>query len=274
MLKRKFHILTLILLTLSCLLAFFVLAEPLDVDNDAPRWNDVSASAVIDDLWYEREEPGVAYLSGHFNLLNLDFNRSINYFGEFRLAILGYAFDEKIPFSGRVPSHAHNTDSYFTMSKTLALHVDRTNAERDRRHTMLGSVTLNVPTRGNLVDSWQAIYSKEFTHRPLSLHGIGPTKNEDTFSTDFYGNAGDTWKSLLITDAPYEEVLWYVQGPGDTSPHGAYIEVDSPGAGESTKATMSYRFPENVDGQYRIWAEIWRNDGSNYWLYYTVHVSD
>lgn len=136
---------------------------------------------------------------------------------------------------------------------------------------MLGTVWLNAYTR--VTESWQANFTVDFDHNPQSIVGIGPTKNGETFSTDFYSNPGKTWESLLITDASYDEVLWYVQAPGDTNP-GTYIEVDSGGVGEITKATMSYTFPEDVEGAYKIRAEIWRNDGTSYWQYYTVWISD
>ncbi|MCE2399782.1 hypothetical protein J4G08_02715 [Candidatus Poribacteria bacterium] len=69
---------------------------------------------------------------------------------------------------------------------------------------------------------------------------------------------------------PFDEVLWYVQAPGDTKP-GTNVQVDS-GDGDTT--TMSYTFPEGIRGAYRIRAEIWRNDGTGYWEYYTVDVAD
>ena len=154
----------------------------------------------------------------------------------------------------------------------LSLHVDRTGAPRNEDHTMKGTVTLRCdhPRLANRQDTWQADFEVDFTHRPLGVVGIGPTTNGVDFDDDFSANAGDSWESLLITDMPFDEVLWYVQAPGDTKP-GTNVQVDS-GDGDTT--TMSYTFPEGIRGAYRIRAEIWRNDGTGYWEYYTVDVAD
>jgi hypothetical protein len=205
-------------------------------------------------------------LSGYVEIVNYEPKVKPNYDWGFRLEILGYGWDEKLPGSGRI-----GASNLLYVPETINLNVDRTGAPRGEEHTMLGTVWLNAYTR--VTESWQANFTVDFDHNPQSIVGIGPTKNGETFSTDFYSNPGKTWESLLITDTSYDEVLWYVQAPGDTNP-GTYIEVDSGGVGEITKATMSYTFPEDVEGAYKIRAEIWRNDGTSYWQYYTVWVSD
>ena len=158
------------------------------------------------------QEPGVAYFNGMFMFHNSGV-KSHGYSGEFRLEILGYLADEKDPFSGSIKKNGK--EGYVGMRFWhLSLPVDRTGAPRDENHKMKGTITLKVNHPiGNGQDTWQADYEVRFSHSPLDIVGIGPTRNGEDFSNDYSANSGDSWESLMITDAPYDTVWWYVTTP-------------------------------------------------------------
>ena len=212
-------------------------------------------------------------MSGSVELVNYDSEVNNAFDWGFRLEILGYGFDEKLPGNGNIKDNGNT----FNRSETISLHVDRTHALRDERHTMRGTVWLNVehPRRWNQTDAWQANFDVKFLHTPHAIVGLGPTKNGVDFvdnARGFYAAPGDTRDSLLITDAPYSQVYWYVRAPNDTT-YGTNVEVDG-GDGKTSKATMRYTFPEDVEGTYKIIAYIYRWDLSVYELSYSVWVSD
>ncbi len=226
----------------------------------------------LHNLEYNGEEPGIAYLGG-LVMFNNKGIKSHRYDGDFRLEILGYSRDEKMPFSGTIEKSG-KVGAADLIFENLSLPVDRTDAPREQKHKMKGTITLRVyHPIGTGKDQWQADHELNFYHDPIASVGIGPTTNGEDFTRGYLANAGDSWNSLLITDAPYDEVLWYVQAPGEDFP-GTYKEVDSGGFGDKTKATMSNFFPTNINksAYFTIWAEIWRRNGSGYYKYYKVWV--
>ena len=92
-------------------------------------------------------------------------------------------------------------------------------------------------------------------------------------------NSERDWQSLVITDALYSSVYWYVKAPGDTSSFGTQVETDI-GDGVVNRATMTYSFPDDVGGpgaegaNYEITAYVYRWDQTVYWDSYTVWVDD
>lgn len=273
-LKRKARLVLSLIIINTCLITiplFAVLDS--DVGFGKKFATNVWGYVQLHTLEYNGEEPGIAYLGGLVMFLN-EGVRSHNYDGEFRLEILGYSRDEKIPFSGKIEKSGKDgaADLIF---KNLSLPVDRTDAPREQEHTMRGTITLRVyHPIGTGKDQWQANHDFDFYHDPIASVGIGPATGDGTdFTRDYLANAGDSWDSLLITDAPYDEVLWYVQAPGEDFP-GTYKEVDAGIVGDMTRATMSNTFPAEIDqsGYFTIRAEIWRNDGSGYYKSYNVWV--
>ncbi len=270
--------LTLSLITLSCLLTFPLFAEPLDRDNKPAKVNSVYGDVSVDDLWYNNQEPGVAYLRGSIELIHYNPKVKNEFDWGFRLEIVGYGFDEN-GFDEKDDHYGTigGTNNIFTRSQTISLHVDRTHARRGERHEMLGTVWLNVkhPRHRNNVDAWQANFKVRFNHNPNPIVGLGPTTNGVDFvdnARGFFASPGGTQESLLITDAPYSQVYWYVKKPKDKT-YGPNVQIDV-GNGEMTKATMRYDFPENIEGTYKIIAYIYRWDLSVYELNYSVWVDD
>lgn len=276
----------------ACSLTLPLFAQ-LAVDDHPPNKRDrnqnvifnVSASAVLDDLWYDSSGLGFVNLSGNMTIFNLDRHRSYGYYGDYRLDIRKHVredrFDPLHPdarydlLPGTVPKFTDGTDNLLTFPKTINLQVDCTGAQEDVQYTMFANVTLNL-TLNNRTESWKIQeYKKNFWHTPEGVDGIGPTDEAgENFIDACDANAGEEWHSLLITDATYDEVLWYVHEPGDNSIAGTYIEVDSGGAGNLTNATMTYRFPADItkNAYFKIRAEIWRNDGTGYEEFYQVWV--
>lgn len=263
----------------SCFLTFPLFAQ-LAEDNHPPKedaWGNpkvnLYVSATIDTLYYDNLEPGVAYLSGTIEMVNYDAKESYNYDGDLRLDINpsrddqhAPSPDKKILFSGKL-----KVGEIFRKTFYASRHVDATGTTRGDWWKLQGTLTIRLPKD----QTWSANYVNPdpFLHDPVSARGIGPTKNGEDFSTDFNARAGEEWKSLLVTDAPYDEVLWWIQAPGDAGP-GTNVAVDGGGDGNLIRATMSYTFPENIVGVYTIKAEICRNDGSGYERSYDVWVGD
>ena len=152
---------------------------------------------------------------------------------------------------------------------------------------MSAAITLNA-TIGGVTETWainNPTYKSNFTHNPETveeeIHGLAPTKDGETFSGDCTANTNNerNWQSLVITDAPYSSVYWYVKAPGDTSSFGTHVETDH-GNGVEKRATMTYSFPDDVGGPgeesayYEITAYVYRWDQTVYWNSYKVWVHD
>ncbi len=91
----------------------------------------------------------------------------------------------------------------------------------------------------------------------------------------YAANPGDSHEAVLITDAPYSSVTWYVNAPGDVSGTlgsnmGSTYAQDS----GSTEASFSYTFPSGAmhTGDYTITAYIYRANQTVYQESYTVTV--
>ncbi len=273
-----------VLIVLSCLLTLPVFAQ-LAIDNhpsEEDAWGNakinVYVSASIDSLYYDGMKPGVAYVSGTLEMVNYDDEESYSWNGDLRLDVLpsgddpnqgAPCCDEKEPFSGTL-----NPGDVFSTTYYASVHVDRTGTQRGQWWRLKGTITVYLPED----QQWQADYDDvTFFHDPGGSVGIGPMTNGD-FSEDFTGDVGDSWDSLMITDAPYDEIWWYVKPPWDTSYYGTDEEIDE-GNGEDRRATMTYTFPaypEDYDGNNRyftITAYVYRWDGSVYEKHYDVLVN-
>lgn len=197
--------------------------------------------------------------------------------------------DAKEPVSGSVEKYADPwRDTSTSFSKSVNLHIDclgGTEITPGIELTMSASITLNA-TIGGTTETWQVDgYTSSFTHQPEQdeeeISGLGPTKDGETFSDDCTCNLNSErdWQSLVITDAPYSSVYWYVKAPADTSGHGTHVETDH-GDGVEKRATMTYAFPDDVGAPgeegayYEITAYVYRWDQSVYWNSYQVWVDD
>ena len=281
---------------LSCFLTPCVFAA-LDTDDHEAKKIDVSASVSIDSLSYDSSGAGVAYLNGSFSLYNFDVRRRCFYTGELRLEILEpvrenvwntLTPDAKEPVSGSLEKYADPwRDTSTSFSRSVNLHIDCLAPQpiKGQEYTMSASITLNA-TIGGTTETWQVNGCRSnFTHQPEQdeeeISGLGPTKDGETFSGDCTANTNNerNWQSLVITDAPYSSVYWYVKAPGDTSSFGTHIETDH-GNGVEKRATMTYSFPDDVGGPgeeaayYEITAYVYRWDQTVYWNSYQVWVHD
>ena len=132
----------------------------------------------------------------------------------------------------------------------------------------------------NTEETWSTTYTEEFTHKPTSAHGLGPTSSAtgETFSNGCNCTGGDEWHSLMITDTPFSQIYWYVKAPGDTSAHGD-LKTTVDGDGTERNSVFTYTFPDD-DGLpgtgsfYEITAYVYRWDQSVYWESYSVWVVD
>ena len=127
-------------------------------------------------------------------------------------------------------------------------------------------------------ETWSTSYTAKFTHEPTSDHGLGPTTDGETFSGDCSCTGGDEWDSLMITDAPYSQIYWYVKAPGDTSAHGT-LESTVDRDGTERNSVFTYTFPEDdglpgTGSSYEITAYVYRWDQSVYWESYSIFVED
>ena len=134
---------------------------------------------------------------------------------------------------------------------------------------------------GNTEETWainKPTYKEDFDHWPTSSHGLGPTTNGETFSKGCTTTGGKAWDSLMITDAPFSQIYWYVKAPGDTTAHGSQEEIVN-GDGGERKSVFTHPFPKQ-DGLlgtgsfYEITAYVYRWDQSVYWESYKVFVED
>jgi hypothetical protein len=273
----------------------------LAIDDHAANNIGVAAEVSIDSLSYDPSGAGVAYLSSTFALQNFDDDNKCFYTGELRLEILKpkgdgtyftYIPDAKEPISGSLENATkHWSDTYIDMSESTSLYIDCLSGLEEiipgMQLTMSASITLNA-TIGGTTETWainNPTYKSDFTHEPETdeeeIHGLGPTKDGETFSDDCtcnFNNERD-WQSLVITDTLYSSVYWYVKAPGDTSAHGTHVETDW-GDGVERNATMTYSFPDDVGGPgeeaayYEITAYVYRWDQTVYWDSYKVWVHD
>ncbi len=226
--------------------------------------------------------------------MNYHPRESCSYTGEIRMEIfkptekgnLTYLPHAEKEVSGYLKSWNENRDNdeiIDSFSESLSLNIDCLSGpediEVDDDLEALLSITLRV-TIPNTEETWSTTYTAEFTHSPTSAHGLGPTATEDgdTFSNDCDCNGGDVWYSLMITDAPYSQIYWYVKGPKDTSALGN-LEDTVDGDGAERNSVFKYEFPKQ-DGLpgtgsfYTITAYVYRIDLSVYWKSYTVWVVD
>lgn len=278
----------------SCFPVFAWLAK----DDHAPDKLAVDVSVTIDSLYYDTSGAGVAYLSGSFFVYNFHPVRTCSYDGELRLEILKPLGDGK--FQTHTPDSKENVDGtleendddarvddiYDSFSKSTNIHVDCLDPKpiAGVDYIMSASITLNV-TQWGTTEPWgvnDPPYESGFTYLPEmnaeEPHGLGPTKDGETFSGDCTSNLNNEsdWQSLMITDTAYSSVYWYVKAPGDTSEHGTWVETDH-GDGVVRNATMTYTFPDDVPGtgaSYEITAYVYRWDQSVYWDSYKVWVED
>jgi len=280
----------------------------LATDNHAAEDIDASVSVSIDSLSYDPSGAGVAYLSGSFFVYNYHTSKKLFYNGELRLEILEpkgdgtyftFSPDSKENVSGNLKKNDEDSyigDVYDSFSKSTSSYIDCLSGGRDggkpkagNRYTMSAAITLNA-TIGRTTETWEVnnpTLKIDFTHNPETdveeIIGIGPTTTGTEFSDDCTCNLNTErdWQSLMITDAPYDEVYWYVKAPGDTSDLGEYLEEEvDHGDGVETRATMTYPFPDDVGGPgeeaayYKITAYVYRWDGTVYWESYQVYVHD
>ncbi len=293
---------------LSCWLPASVFAW-LAIDNHAPDDLNVSAYVTIDSLSYDPSGVGMAYLSGTFFVYNLDIKKRCNYSGDLRLEIFdaeGNTFepDAKAPISGSLKKNdadAQLSDVYDSFSESVSLYLDclsadvvgkRVKMQAGREYTMSAAITLRV-TIGHREETWainDPTYTSDFTYSPETdeeeITGLGPTKDGETFSDDCTCtlNSERNWKSLMITENPYDVIYWYVKEPGDTSNYGTNVQTDW-GDGAAKRATMTYPFPDDVDDPattdknetgvyYEIGALVYRSDNEIDWHTYKVWVND
>ena len=245
----------------------------------------------IDALTYDPAGNGVATLDGSFYVMNYHPTRSCSYTGEIRMEIfkptengdLTYLPHAEKEVSGSTKSWNENRsddDVIDDFSESLSLNIDCLSGPEDidagDRLKMSASITLRATIR-NTEETWSTTYTEEFTHEPISDHGLGPTTGGETFSGDCSCTGGDEWDSLMITDAPFSKIYWYVKAPGDTSAYGTEEDVVY-GDGTEQKSIFTYTFPEN-DGLpgtgsfYTITAYVYEVD-QIYWESYTVWVED
>lgn len=265
----------------------------------------VSAYVSIDSLTYDSSS-GVAYVDGTFFLHNYHTRQRCNYFGQLRLEIFdaaGNTFepDAKTPISGSLKKWEEDAPLgaiQVSTPKSASLYIDclsadtaeeRVQPEADQEYTMSAAITLNV-TIGHREETWainDPTYTSKFRYSPPEeIHGLGPTKDGETFSDDCTCtlNSERNWKSLLITEIPYDVIYWYVKEPGDTSSYGTNVQTDW-GDGATKRATMTYPFPDDVDDPtttdknetgvyYEIGAFVYRSDDEIDWHTYKVWVND
>ena len=154
---------------------------------------------------------------------------------------------------------------------------------------MSANIALRV-TGFHVKDTWETSYSSTFQYDPETdvehLEGLGPTKDGETFSDDCKvdtDNERANWQSLIYTDGLYDVVYWYVKAPGDSAYYGSHAG-ESWGDGATRKATMTTKFPDDVDDpdiegtekrvNYEIIAHVYRSDKSIYTKSYLVDVYD
>ena len=137
-------------------------------------------------------------------------------------------------------------------------------------------------TIGNTEETWainDPTYKQDFRHRPTSAHGLGPTTNDETFSKGCNTTGGKEWKSLMITEKPYDLIYWYLKAPGDTSAYGSEEEIVT-GDGTERNSVFTHPFPladgdtDTTGAYYEITAYVYSSDGSVYWESYSVWVND
>ena len=210
----------------------------LAIDDHDPNNIDVWASVYLDQLEYDPAGGGVVYVDGSFGLYNINEDRGCTYTFEVRLEIFKKNKDDGLYYtlipdaktnpliSGTLDEAAEpweNFDADGSDSKNL--HISCLSGgphEKDDEYRAEATVTLNV-TQHVWTESWQITqHVLEFTHDPETdeeeIHGIGPTKDGETFSddctvdkksTDPEKDEWTTWQSLVITEIPYDVVYWY-----------------------------------------------------------------
>ena len=262
-----------------------------------PGFN-ASAYVSITKLEYDPLGEGVAYLDGTFYVRNLNPKKSCRFDGELRLEILKPLGDNKFEtlghfeqeIEGNLKKNKHPFVNIRTrIQESVNLHMDclSPRPKEGERYTMSASITLRV-TIGGVTETWKIndpTHKIEFRHEPLGVHGLGSTRNGETFAGDCNATLIRelrSWESLVITEdptgtrpGPYDEVYWYIRAPGDAT-H-TLIEIDH-GDGVETHATMEYSFVDEDDelkgkeGFYEITAVVLRWDQSVYWDSYNVWV--
>ncbi len=299
---------------LSCWIPASVFAQ-LAIDSHIPTkllddgGSAVSAYVSIDSLTYDPSGAGVVYLDGTFYLHNYHTRHGCNYSGELRLDISdaeGNTFepDAKAPISGSLKKWEEDAPLsaiQVSIPKSVNLYLDcisadtgeeRVQPEARQRYTMSAAITLRVTIQGTK-EVWainDPTYTSDFTYSPPEeAAGLGPTTDGETFSDKILGDnctcIGDrAWKSLLITEIPYDVVYWYIKAPGDTSYYGTNVQTDW-GDDAAKRATMTYTFPDDVDDPtttdvnergvyYDIGALVYRSDDEIDWHTYKVWVVD
>lgn len=87
-----------------------------------------------------------------------------------------------------------------------------------------------------------------------------------------YATVGSTHYSSLTSSVPYKSIVWQVLRPGHTGNIIPVVETDN-GDGSLTDATLSYSFPSDVTGTYKIMAYVWYSDTSGSQMSYDVRVT-
>ncbi len=303
-------------ITCTCLLTSSVFAQlAMDSHISTKLFDDgntaVSAFVSIDRLTYDPSGAGVAYLDGTFFLHNYHTRSACNYSGDLRLEILEpkgngtywtFKPDAKNLIGGNLKKwedDASLSDIQVSIPESVNLYMDCISGGKDgglpeagREYTMSAAITLRV-TIGRTTETWainKPTLDVDFTYeRPEETTGLGPTTDGETFADDILGGSctcsGDDrdWQSLLITEIPYDVVYWYIKEPGDTSYYGTNVETDW-GDGAAKRATMTHRFPDDVDDPneegnqtavyYDIGALVYRSDNNIDWHTYKVWVND
>lgn len=100
-----------------------------------------------------------------------------------------------------------------------------------------------------------------------STRTLSPGSTSHTYAT-----VGSTHYASLTSSVPYESVVWQVEPPGHSGNTLPIVETDT-GDGTLTEATLSYSFPSDVTGTYKIMAYVWYSDTSASQMSYDVRVT-